>query len=48
MGDYLRAASDVELEAVADELEERREMFTASVRAQVNDEFRRRRIPRRV
>lgn len=42
---WLRNLSDRELRAVAAELEDRAEQFDSKVRAQVNDELRRRRMP---
>lgn len=44
-GDYLRSLTDEELQAVATELRERHEQFGSQVRMQVNDEFRRRKLP---
>lgn len=45
MSDYLRELTDAELQAVAKEMDERHEQFTATVRQQINDEFRRRKLP---
>lgn len=44
MTDRLRPLSDLELEGLVAELEERGEQFDASLRQKVNDELRRRRM----
>lgn len=43
--EWLRALPDVELLAVAQELQERAEQFDAKTRQRVNDELRRRKMP---
>jgi hypothetical protein len=43
--DWLRGLSNAELEALADELQERAEQFDSQARMRVNDELRRRKMP---
>lgn len=42
---WLRSLSDADLLAVAGELQERAEQFSATARMRVNDELRRRKLP---
>lgn len=43
--DRLRGHTDAELQAIADELQDRAEQFDATTRMAVNDELRRRQLP---
>lgn len=46
--DWLRSMTDPEIIALVEEMDERREQFTQSTVTQINDEVRRRRLPRLV